>query len=301
MDRRALKYFFVVAKLSSIRAASNELHVAPSAISRQIKSLEEQLHVSLLNRLGRGVEVTAAGDQLVRYIKALQLHEDDFLARLSDMQELRIGCLRIATGGGLMNDLLTGAISHFWKRHPGIRFVLNICGGDDIIRQVRDDEVDLGLVLNSPADPQIEKLLSCRFPPLNLIVQSEASLSTLSSCSLAQLQSIPLALLNKSFSLRQSVQQLEDEYGVQFQPLLECNSFETLKVFTLNGQGGTLLPTVCIAREIENNTLKAIPLEAAQPNRSSVDLIIRRGRKHTAGIQAIRQYMKDYMVVFNDA
>ncbi len=299
MDKRALKYFETVAKLGSIRGASEVLHVAPSAISRQIKQLEGQLNVPLLERLGRGVEVTAAGSQLVRHIKDIQLREDDFLARLSDMQGLRIGTLRIATGGGFINDLLTGAIASFSKQHPGIRFILNVCGGDDVMRQVRDDDVDLGLVLNASSDPQFETLLSCRFPPLNLIVHPNNPLSTLSTCSFLHVQSTPLALLNESFSIRQLVSHLEAEHSIRFQPLLECNSFEALKVFVLAELGGTLLPAFCAAREIQSGILTAVPLEQIPHHNPSVDLIIRKGREPTTGILTISEHIKKHMVAFN--
>ncbi|MCG6507207.1 LysR family transcriptional regulator, partial [Vibrio parahaemolyticus] len=55
MDERALKYFEVVAKTKSIRAASEVLHVSPSAISRKVSQLEAQLNVRLMDRIGRGV------------------------------------------------------------------------------------------------------------------------------------------------------------------------------------------------------------------------------------------------------
>ncbi|MBY4677003.1 LysR family transcriptional regulator [Marinobacterium arenosum] len=298
MDKRALKYFETVARLGSIRAASEVLHVAHSAISRQVKQLESELNVQLLERLGRGIEVTAAGGQLLSHIKDIQRREDDFLARLSDMQGLRIGTLRIATGGGLISDLLTGAISSFSRQHPGIRFVLNVCGGDEVIRQVRDDEVDLGLVLNCAADPQLDNLLSCPFPPLNLIVHPGSPQAQLEYCSLAQLQSLPLAMLNDSFSIRQLIRRFEEQHGVRFAPQLECNSFEALKIFVLAGLGGTLLPAFCTTREIQNGSLKAIPLAPAQQHSCSVDLIIRKGRERSAGIRAISEHIRQNMVAF---
>jgi DNA-binding transcriptional LysR family regulator len=87
----------------------------------------------------RGVEKTEAGDQLMNYIKGLRLREDDFMARLSDMHDLRAGTMRIACGGGFIGDLITNAITRFSSKYPGIRYVLNVAAGDEVLRRVRGD------------------------------------------------------------------------------------------------------------------------------------------------------------------
>lgn len=299
MDNRALKYFEAVAIAGSIRGASDKLHVAPSAISRKIGQLEEQLQVQLMTRLGRGVTLTEAGKELSRYIKELHIKENEFLAFLSDMQALKTGTLRLATGGGFIDDLIINVISNFSKKYPGVKVKLDVCGGDEVIHKVREEQVDLGLVLNCPVAPQIDFLHRELFQPIALIVNPDSEYGILETCPLKILPSVPLALLTQSFSIRQIVSQIESEHELELSPTLECNSFQALKLFALSGAGGTLLPEVCVEREIENGSLKAIPITPMSTITTSVDLIMRNGYEKTTSIEKITKDIINEMSVFN--
>ncbi|PSW20317.1 LysR family transcriptional regulator [Photobacterium sanctipauli] len=301
MDNRALKYFEAVAKAGSIRGASEKLHVAPSAISRKIVQLEDQLHVQLVTRLGRGVTLTEAGKELTQYIKEMQVKENEFLAFLSDMQSMKTGTIRLATGGGFIDDLILNAISRFSKKFPGVQVKLDVCGGDEIIRKLREEQADIGLVLNCPTSPQIDFLHREIFQPLSLVVNPYSEFGQLEQCTGETLDSIPLALLDHSFSIRQIVSQIEDSHGCELWPTLECNSFQALKLFALSGAGGTLLPEVCVDRELKNGSLKAIPITLMPTEQTSVDLIMRHGHEKTVSIEKMTQEIIKGMTVFNIA
>ncbi|MGF1702659.1 LysR family transcriptional regulator [Photobacterium makurazakiensis] len=298
MDNRALKYFEAVANAGSIRGASEQLHVAPSAISRKIVQLESELEVQLITRLGRGISLTEAGKELTRYIKELHHKENEFLSYLTDMQELKTGTLRLVTGGGFIDDLILHSVTRFSKKYPGVKLKLDVCGGDDVIRKVRQEEADIGLVLNCPSTPQIDILHSEKFQPLSLIINPYSELNHLDKCSIETLKSIPLALLHNSFSIRQIVRQFELAHSFQLSPVLECNSFQALKIFALSGTGGTLLPEVCVEREIKNGSLKAIPIESMPFVDTSVDLIMRNGHEKTVCIQKMANEIITGMSVF---
>lgn len=299
MDDRGLKYFEAVVRLGGIRGASELLHVSPSAISRQIKLLESQLKVRLLERIGRGVGVTSAGERLMDHIKSVHRLEDDFRALLCDMEGLRVGTIRIATGGGFISDLITGAIASFSKTYPGLRYVIHVVGGDEVVRRVRDDDVDLGLTMNCPSNPQIEILKSCPCQPLSLIVHPKDALAKRRQFSFLELQSQRLALLNDSFNVSQLLRRSEVEYGIRLQPVLESDSFESLKLFVLAGLGATVLPAFCVSKELREGSLKLVPLKQSRKTNTSVDLIIRRGREHTARILAIASHIEKHMAAWN--
>jgi DNA-binding transcriptional LysR family regulator len=306
LDERALKYFEVVVQARSIRRASDILHVAPSAISRKICALEKHLGVRLLDRMGRkGVEKTGAGDELIQYIKELRLREDDFLGHLSDLNELRVGTLRVASGGGFISDLITNVLTSFSKQYPGIRYILNVCPGDEVLRRVRDDGADLGLLLSYPSPastvriPQVETFLSCSFQPLSLIVNSQDPLSKLDDIAFPQLQSHTLALLNDSFIINHLIRTFEAQHHIRLRPMLECDSFDSITAFLLAGLGVSILPAYCVSNEIKNKTLTAIPLKDVRHNNLSFELVVNTEREHSDGIIAFSEHMRENMLAFN--
>ncbi len=299
MDDRALKYFEVVAKTKSIRAASEMLHVSPSAISRKISQLEEQLNICLMERLSRGVNLTESGLRLVQYIQDVNQRKNDFISELSEIDQLKSGTLRIATGGGFISDLINNAITEFSKKHPGVKLVLDVGGGDYVIDSLKNEEADIGLLLNSPPDPKIDILYSYPFQELSLLVPTDSKWSQLDICTPSQLSEIPLALLNKSFSIRQATNLYEARQEIRLNELMECNSFEALKCYVKAGLGGTLLPKTCVTSELQNNDFVAVAIEGMYSLDTSVDLVIRKGRIQSALIQKMKEHIVNCMDAFN--
>ncbi|MCE0496213.1 LysR family transcriptional regulator [Vibrio salinus] len=299
MDDRALRYFEVVAKTGSIRAASEILHVSPSAISRKVSQLEDQLNTRLMDRLGRGVNLTEAGIRLAEYIQDINQRKNDLISELSEIEHLKSGTLRISTGGGFIPDLVNNAITGFSRNHPGVKLVLNVGGGDDVVESIKNEESDIGLLLNAPQDPKIDVLYSCSFQELSLLVPRDSKWAQLDICSPSELSEIPLALLNESFSIRQATNLYEARQEIRLNDLLICNSFEALKNYVEAGLGGTLLPKVCVTKELENQSLVAIDIEGMYTLDTSLDLILRKGRVRSAPIKKMKDYIINCMDAFN--
>ncbi|WP_413283449.1 LysR family transcriptional regulator [Vibrio sp. MA40-2] len=299
MDERALKYFEVVAKTQSIRAASEVLHVSPSAISRKIVQLESQLDVRLMDRVGRGIQITESGVYLAKYIQDVNKRKNVLISQISELELLQTGTLRISIGGGFIPDLISSVISQFSQKHPGIKLVLQVGGGDDVIESVKNEQADIGLLLNSKPDPKVDILHSCRFQELSLLVPNTSVWASLDKCTAAQLADIPLALLNETFSIRRAVDLYEVRQQIRLKALLECNSFEALKNFVEAGLGGTLLPKVCVTKELRAKTFTAIAVEGMHALDTSIDLVMRKGRVQSASTREIQSCIINSMDAFN--
>ncbi len=299
MDDRALRYFEVVAKTKSIRAASEILHVSPSAISRKVAQLESQLDVQLLDRIGRGVNLTESGLRLTEYIQDVNQRKNDFISQLSEIEHLQSGTLRISIGGGFIPDLLNNAITQFSRLHPGVKLVLQVGGGDDVIDSIKNEESDIGLLLNAKHDPKVDVLYSCAFQELSLLVPNHSPWAALEVCSPSQLSEIPLALLTESFSIRRAVNLYEARQQIRLKSIMECNSFEALKNFVEAGLGGALLPKVCVAKELQNHCFVAIPVEGMHTLDTSVDLVMRKGRLQSGSIKEMKSCIINCMSAFN--
>ena len=152
-DRRIL-YFFEAVRLGSVRAAADFLDVAPSAVSRQIAQLEHELSAPLLERHRRGVKPTEAGDRVLGYYRQRLSQQEVLLESLQALRGLQSGAVVLAIGEGFIGGL--GApLTEFSTLYPKVALQVNVCGTNEVIRQVVEDEAHLGLVFNPPADPKI--------------------------------------------------------------------------------------------------------------------------------------------------
>lgn len=299
MDERALKYFEIVTKTQSVRAASEILHVSPSAISRKIAQLESQLDVSLMERIGRGIKITESGMLLAKYIQDVNQRKNNLLSQISELEHLQTGTLRISIGGGFIPDFINNAITAFSHKYPGVKLVLQVGGGDNVIESIKNEETDIGLLLNSKQDPKVDIVYSCVFQELSLLVPNASQWATLDVCSPAQLSEIPLALLNETFTIRRAVNLYQVRQEIRLKSLLECNSFEALKDFVKSGLGGTLLPKVCVVKELRDKYFTAIPVEGMHALDTTIDLVMRKGRAQTASTKEIQDCIIRHMSAFN--
>src|SRR5438309_4331866 len=95
MDFTALRYFCETANTRSIRAASERLHVAPSAISRQIAKLEHELRAPVFDRRAQGMTLTAAGEILQSRVEGMMREFDRVKSHISALQNLQSGIVDV--------------------------------------------------------------------------------------------------------------------------------------------------------------------------------------------------------------
>ena len=118
----ALRYFGETVRHGSMRQAAETLHVAASAINRQILKLEDQLQCKLFERLPEGVRLTAAGEVLYRYILGLERDLSRAIAEIDDLRGLRRGHVAISCEDGVARDFLPGVLSEFHRNFPRVTY-----------------------------------------------------------------------------------------------------------------------------------------------------------------------------------
>ena len=109
MNNVALRYFHEVARSGSIAAACERLHVASSAVSRQISALEHEVGAKLFDRQPRGMILTDAGQKLADHVKLSLLEEQRVLADIRSRSQQTAGTIKIATSQGLASHFVPRA------------------------------------------------------------------------------------------------------------------------------------------------------------------------------------------------
>ncbi len=142
-----LRSFEAVARRLSFRAAAEEMHVTQPAISRQIKSLEDELGTALFLRGTRHVEITSAGQHLLRSVDPLLARLDNTVRQIrSSQQRQPVG---VTTFASLASLWLLPRLQQFQAMHPGVD--IRISAGD-AMADLDDPEIDLALRYCHPSD-----------------------------------------------------------------------------------------------------------------------------------------------------
>jgi DNA-binding transcriptional LysR family regulator len=148
-----LRTLVAVVDLRSFTKAAQSLGVTQPAVSAQIKRLQGLLGTELLDKSAPGVTLTSAGELVVNYARRLLSINDqilDFAAPRPTSHTLRIGATGDFTAGNISHGL-----AYFRARHPQLRFIVGSGLIDDLLRELRDGNLDV-VVCVSPADPSFE-------------------------------------------------------------------------------------------------------------------------------------------------
>ncbi|MBN6523282.1 LysR family transcriptional regulator [Acinetobacter pittii] len=269
-----IKFFYEAVKKGGVRAAADFLNVAPSAVSRQISQLEQELAVTLVERHRRGIKPTEAGEEVLNYYRAYLIQQDLLLDNLQALQGLQTGHIYLAIGEGYIEDI-SSVLGEFSSKFPGIKLHLTICSTNEVIRKITEDEAHIGVVFNPSRDPKIRSHVSIDHP-LSIIVNKHHELNKQeNSIELNQLNNYRLALTDVSHGIRQIISQAENNVGIVLTPTLVCNNLATLKTYAHQG-GVTLLPSFLIKNSPD---LTNLPLHNPIFSQTKTHLITRLGRQ----------------------
>lgn len=273
-----LRYFDEVVRSGSIRIAAERLHVAPSAISRQIKNIEDELGAPLFDRHARGVALTPAGEIYARYVRSALLDQGRVHTEIDDLRGLRRGHIRIHAVEGVVATPVTMALAEFKEKYGGVTLRLTVSGTDDIMRAVRDGETDVGIAFTSDPDPWVRYEARFRHP-LCAVLRPDHPLAGKARLGLAETLEYPYAVPEKNFGIRALIDAQMRSAKLPLKPSLVTNSIEAMRGFARMGRGITFLPAITVRREAEREEVKAIPLSDREMQKASVDLCVQHDRR----------------------
>ncbi len=262
----------------SIRAAAEALHVAQSAVSRQLQSLEQELDVQLIERRARGILPTPAGELLYRYWRDASFHVERLRSEIDALQGLRRGNVRIATVESLMTGLLPDAIDKFRAHHPGITFEVMMSGSDGVAQAVRSGEAEMGFGLDLGSSPEFNVVYRVREPIL-AVMSPKHALATARTLSLSRLAGWPIALSMRRNGIRKLVEAAATAAGITIEPALVTNSVELQHRFARTGQGIAFLPRLPCVQSIKSGLLAAVQISDPVLNSATFDIITLAARK----------------------
>lgn len=259
MLKTSLRYLMSVVRHGSIRAASGELNIAQSAVSRRLQALEYQVGTPLFERKPRGVELTEAGELLYDYCVKSTFAIERLYSELDELRGLRRGKVRLASMESAVPSIVCNAVDSFRRQYPNINFFVDILTSDKVLDTVRAGDVDIGLTFGGELSDDIEVVYNAT-EPLLASMRPEHPLAGLKTVSIQELANWPIALAPPKASSRLIFDNGCLHAGITIKPALETNSVELMHRFAVLGTGVTLLLRHAGMSSFTNNDLVAIPV-----------------------------------------
>ncbi|MEL4378297.1 LysR family transcriptional regulator [Brucella cytisi] len=283
LHSRVLRYIDEVARIGSIRGASERLNVAASAINKHILHLEEMVGEPLFERLPRGLRLTPAGEILVAHVRRTLSEYSQVKADIRDLKTLQGGEVIIATMNGLASGIVSKVAASFGARHPRLKITVRVMFARDIFQAVLDGDADLGFAFNLPALPQVETLWRTE-TRLGAVVSPNHPLAGLESVTLAFCESYPLIFADRSMLIHGIVADAFAEAGFTAEATFLTNSIEAMKCLAAAGDGIAFLSKFDIAEEQRNGALTYLPIRGGIFAKNILSLIQR--EKRSRGLAA---------------
>lgn len=271
----SLRYFNEVARLGSIRRAAEQLHVAPSAVSRQIAQLEKDVDTTLFFRSKAGVQLTNAGEVYFRQTRRVLQDLTHARQALDDMRGLRKGEVRLYVIEGILFDFLPRILMAFHSQYPGIRFTVHTASTDEIVAALLEREADIGLTFDASPRPEIQ-VIEEFIEPVSCLVAPTHRFANASILKIANLIDEPMALAESSFGLRQVIEKALQRYRNEYQPIITTNSLELTKAMAMTGKMIAFLPMLNVQRELNEGSLRAIAVDSKELAESRTSVCIHR-------------------------
>jgi DNA-binding transcriptional LysR family regulator len=142
----ALETLLAVARTGSVGAAARQRHITSSAVSQQIRRLESHLDLKLLERAGRGVRLTAAGEAALPVVRDLWSGAESAFGQLAELAGRPATTLRVAASDYLGKALLAPVLRDLLEDDPPVRFEIVTTHSRAGVRLVADGDVDLAVV-----------------------------------------------------------------------------------------------------------------------------------------------------------
>lgn len=227
IDLRMLRSFLVLSRSNSFIVAAEKLHISQPALSRQMKDLAERIGIPLFERIGRRSVLTNAGEELVATIEPLLDSLDRELTKSSAQTREITGNVKVGATQIYLKNIAIPSAAQLLSKFPKIRFAFKELSRDQILGELHEGILDLGILPRSGDLPGLE---SIKLFTEKLAVVGKASLmkNFRRELTLKSLGGIPLALLDKTFLMRQRIEEQADLDGVVLDVRISANGAHNL-------------------------------------------------------------------------
>ncbi|MFF9001919.1 transcriptional regulator CynR [Streptomyces achromogenes] len=289
LELRHLRYLLAVAENGTFTRAAEELHLSQPTLSQQIKQLERMLGAQLLDRTGRTVRLTDAGEAYVHHARHALRDLAAAERAVHDVRDLTRGHLRLAVTPTFTAYLTGPLAAELHSRHPGITLTLREMTQDRIEAGLLADEIDLGIAFTGTHLPGITAT-ELFTEALTLVTSARHPADGRRALPVENLARMQLALLTGDFATRTHIDDYFAQHGISPRTAVEANSIQALTAIVQRTTLATVLPDA-IAHDHPH--LALTPLDPPLPVRT-VALLTRTDAYRSAAARAFTDLTHDF-------
>ena len=295
MDLNQLKVFCAVVERKSFSRASEAIFLSQPTVSFQIKSLEDELGTTLLDRRGREVTVTRSGKELYKYARRILQLSKEAMQSIEQLKGLIKGELAIGASNVPGEYILPKMLAEFKKIHNGIDISLFIGDSKDIVEKVLGNEVEIGVV--GTKEREDSRLIYDSFTTDRLVLVCPATFSWFKNdvATIKELKNVPFVLREGGSGTRATVKIKLQKIGIKENDLdvvMRLGSTSAVKKAVESGAGVSLISERSIENEIKAGSLKKIPIKDIEFVREFF-IIHKRQKSHSPATESLLQFLED--------
>lgn len=286
---RQLKVFESVARLGSFTRAAEELHLSQPAVSMQVKQLEESVGLPLFEQLGKKIYLTDAGREMYHYSREIGRQLQDAESVLEEMRGLKRGKLVISMVSNA-NYFVPRLLSVFCQRFPGVAVNLDVANREKLLKQLSDNEMDLGIMGQPPeeADSVAEPFLE---NPLVVVAAPSHPLVAEKHIPVSRLEGETFLLREKGSGTRIAMERIFTQHGIAPPQGMEMSTTEAVKQAVAAGMGLAVVSLLTIGLELETGRLAVLDVEDF-PILRHWYVVYRKGKRLSGVAQAFHDFLQ---------
>lgn len=286
---RQLRIFEAVARNLSFSRAAKELFLTQPAVSMQVKQLEDNAGMPLVEQTGKKIHLTEAGQQMAQMARRIagELRQmDGLLAALRGLEGGSLSIAVVSTGIYFAPHLL----SRFSAQHPGIGVRLFEANREQVLRLLAENEVDLAIMGEPPDERDLEADYFADHP-LGIVAPTGHHLVSSPGLAPAALEGEVFILREPGSGTRRTMERFFSDRGVKVRTGMEVASNETVKQAVMAGLGLGFLSLHTVGLELSSQRLRVLDVRGL-PVRRRWNLTYRRDRRLAPAALAFREFIR---------
>ena len=261
MEWQQIIGFYYVAKLGSFTKAAGATFRTQSALSQQVKNLEEELGCRLLERIGRRkLRLTSAGQKFFKFSETSLERYQSLTEELNELKGLQKGLLRMAAPFTTLYHLVPFALKNYITQFPNVELTILDRSQHNILDLVKNGDIDLGLVLESnvPKD-----LTSLRWKKVRTVLMTPLNhpLAKAKRVTLKQIGKYPLILPPINLIYRSNLEEKFQKLGMDYHVIMESSNVELSSLYVEMGLGISFATIVTDLPELKKRKLEFLSMD----------------------------------------
>lgn len=275
MNTKQLEYFISVAENLSFTKTAEKFYISQTAVTQQIKALEEQIQVTLFTRSKRRVELTPAGKIFLSEAYIIIKNINDAIIKTQQFDNGFFGTLSIGIIIGYEKNKLQKCVKEFSCEYPNISMDIRTDEMDKLLNLVKNNFMDLAFVIN----PENQPLKGFEYKTLEkyslvALLPAGHSLYNQDSIDLIQLQDEKFIFVKETsdeYGMKSMIKNRYREEGFVPNIVQRSNDISTIKSMVASNMGISILPSFCTSETKLQNNIAVVPI---RENKKRIEVVV---------------------------